>query len=163
MVRLAGICNILSMICMYCGCELKLIAFVTEATPMRRILNDTGDFTTRQGIALGHGPAIKVAELDPSISASGPIPRQYLSSGLIRPPVNNLAKPRRSGGLGKHTPARFTGNPKSFSPNKPRKPLLLSCSWSRSAISRVDGQEDKTFCIFNALAKATTPVQTATG
>lgn len=76
------------------------------------MLNDTDNSATRQGVAPGSAPAVKVVELDPSIPGSGPIPHQYPGSNAPRQFPDKFSSPNRSDGLVKvkDSPVPFTGS-----------------------------------------------------
>ncbi len=67
---LARIYEVFPLICTHCGGEVKHIVFVTEATPIRRILEYIGEPATPPPTASARAPPIEAAELDQSIPAT---------------------------------------------------------------------------------------------
>lgn len=53
---IARIYEVLPLVCPQCGGELTIVAFLTEADPIQRILNHIGEPVTPPQIALARGP-----------------------------------------------------------------------------------------------------------
>jgi hypothetical protein len=53
---MARIFEILPLVCPYCGSEMEIIAFITEADPIQRVLNHIGEPTSPPRIASARAP-----------------------------------------------------------------------------------------------------------
>jgi hypothetical protein len=53
---LARIYEVFPLTCMRCGAEMRIVAFITEATPVQRILSHIGESATPPRIAPARGP-----------------------------------------------------------------------------------------------------------
>ncbi len=64
---LARIYEVLPLVCPHCGGEMRIIAFVSEPEPIKRVLEHIGEASTPPPISRARAPPIEEADLDQSI------------------------------------------------------------------------------------------------
>ncbi len=73
---LARIYEVLPLLCPQCGAEMRIIAFVSESEPIKRLLAHIAEPTTPPPIHQARAPPIAEAELDQSIPDAWQLPEQ---------------------------------------------------------------------------------------